>query len=122
LRSDDNVDAAQTLSTLIESWGHQVECVHGGRDALARIPGFGPEALLLDIGLPGMNGYDLARAVRQLPQADSCLLIAVTGYGDVEARQRSAQAGYDQHLTKPVDPDTLEQILAHHGSRRRRPP
>ena len=81
------------------------------------LPGFDPEALLLDIGLPGMDGYELARAVRQLPQADSFLLVAVTGYGDAEARLRSAQAGYDQHLTKPVDPDTLEQILAGHRSR-----
>jgi CheY-like chemotaxis protein len=117
---DDNVDAAQALCSLVESWGHQVECVHGGREALACIPGFGPEALLLDIGLPGMNGYELARSVRQLPQAASYQLVAVTGYGDAEARLRSAQAGYDEHLTKPVDPDTLEQILAQHGSRQAR--
>ncbi len=114
---DDNVDAAQTLCDLVESWGHQVECVHGGHEALACIARFDPEALLLDIGLPGMDGYELARAVRQLPQADSFLLVAVTGYGDAEARLRSAQAGYDQHLTKPVDTDTLEQILAGHRSR-----
>ena len=115
---DDNVDAAQTLCSLVESWGHQVECVHGGPEALASISESDPEVLLIDIGLPGMNGYELAQAVRQLPQADSLLLVAVTGYGDATARLRSAQAGYDHHLIKPVDADALEQILAEHVARR----
>lgn len=111
---DDNVDAAHALSSLVESWGHQIECVHNGHEALTSIRGVSPDALLLDIGLPGMDGYELARTVRQLPQTASALIVAVTGYGDAESRQRSAEAGFDHHLTKPIDLGTLEQLLARH--------
>jgi CheY-like chemotaxis protein len=97
---------------ILESWGHEAQCVYSPGDALERIAGFQPGTLLLDIGLPGMNGYELAGAVRQLPQAEAMPLVAIAGYGDAEARRLIAEAGYDWHLTKPVDPDTLEQLLA----------
>ncbi|MCP5261505.1 MAG: hybrid sensor histidine kinase/response regulator [Burkholderiaceae bacterium] len=119
---DDNVDAAQTLCSLLESWGHHVACAHDGPAALAHIAGFDPEVLLLDIGLPGMDGYALAQAVRQQPRAEDQprLLVAVTGYGDAAARQRSAAAGYDQHLTKPVDADALARVLQEFVAQRSR--
>ncbi|MCZ4312205.1 hybrid sensor histidine kinase/response regulator [Comamonadaceae bacterium G21597-S1] len=119
---DDNIDAAQTLCSLLESWGHHVACAHDGPAALAHIAGFDPEVLLLDIGLPGMDGYALAQAVRQQPRADDQprLLVAVTGYGDAAARQRSAAAGYDQHLTKPVDADALARVLQEFVAQRSR--
>ena len=109
---DDNVDAAQTLCALVDSWGHEVKCAYDAREALELIPDLAPDVLLLDIGLPGMNGLDLAREIRSQPGAEVMLLVAITGYGDPEARKRSAEVGYDHHLTKPVDPDMLERMLA----------
>lgn len=119
---DDNVDAAQTLCRLVESWGYQAASAHDGPAALARIAEFDPEVLLMDIGLPGMDGYALAQAIRQQPLGDSKrrLLVAVTGYGDAAARQRSAEAGFDRHLTKPVDAEALGQVLGEYVTRRKR--
>jgi len=114
---DDNVDAAQTLCSVLERWGHAVHVAFTAQAAVELVPVMRPQAVLLDIGLPGMNGYEVARAVRLLPGMDAMLLVAVTGYGDEDARRQSRQAGFDHHLTKPVEPGTLQALLSEHAQR-----
>jgi len=109
---DDNVDAAAMLAMLLEAMGHRVLTAHTPAHALALAPGFAPQVCLLDIGLPEMNGYELVQRLRQLPETRSARMVAVTGYGQQDDRQRSAEAGFDHHLVKPVDTDKLAAILA----------
>ena len=101
---DDNVDGALMLARLLRGWGHQVAVAHDGDTAieLARDQPF--DVVLLDIGLPGMDGYEVAQALRGQAGLDQTLLVALTGYGQDEDRRRSAEAGFDHHLVKPVDP------------------
>ena len=113
---DDNVDAAQILSMYVGAQGHAVRVEYGPEEALALAPGFAPDVCLLDIGLPGMDGYELARRLRQLPATRDAVLVAVTGYGQEQDRANSAQAGFDHHLVKPVDMAALERILAGAGA------
>ncbi|WP_288381106.1 ATP-binding protein [uncultured Massilia sp.] len=108
---DDNVDAAQILAMYVGAQGHTVAVEHEPEAALAHAPTFAPEVCLLDIGLPGMDGHELARRLRQLPGTRDALLVAVTGYGQEQDRVNSAQAGFDHHLVKPVDMAALEAIL-----------
>jgi CheY-like chemotaxis protein len=96
---------------LLRLWGHEVRVVHTGPEALQVADDYRPDVVLLDIGLPGLNGYEVARRLRQLPQTRDATLIALTGYGQQDDRRRSEEAGFDQHLTKPVDPDALQRIL-----------
>jgi signal transduction histidine kinase len=108
---DDNVDAAELLQTLLSTAGHQVATVHAPLEALELIAKLAPEVAVLDIGLPVMDGYELGARIRH--QAPSCRLIALTGYGQTEDRTRSAAAGFDAHLVKPVDiSDLLAEISA----------
>jgi PAS domain S-box-containing protein len=109
---DDNVDAADSLAQLLHLAGCEVRVAHDGPSALEIAPGFGPDVVLLDIGLPGLDGYEVARRLRAIPDFNATLLIALTGYGQEEDRRRSLQAGFDQHLVKPVDPAILEALLA----------
>ncbi len=111
---DDNTDAASLLADVLTSYGHQVHVAHSGPDALRGLTSFTPDAALLDIGLPVMDGYELARALRiRLPQLK---LVALTGYGQPDDRARSSAAGFDAHLVKPVSianvRRTLEELLA----------
>jgi two-component system CheB/CheR fusion protein len=92
--------------------GHVVRLAYNGPEALQAADEYQPEAVLLDVGLPGMNGYDVARRLRQDPRFRHTLLVAMTGYGQDDDRRRSRDAGCDQHLVKPVDPHDLQQILA----------
>jgi CheY-like chemotaxis protein len=108
---DDNADAARLLARLLEASGHQAEVAHDGPAALERAQARPPDVVLLDIGLPGMDGYEVARRLRQ-SVGDRPLLVALTGYGQDEDRRRSREAGMDDHLTKPVDPRTLKELLA----------
>jgi CheY-like chemotaxis protein len=108
---DDNVDAAETLCTILEMWGHEAHVAYNGQEALKLLPTIEPQTALLDIGLPGMNGYELAKAIRALPQSQSVFLVAITGYGDASAREHSLQAGFDHHMTKPVDLEALQALL-----------
>ncbi|MGQ0750957.1 MAG: hybrid sensor histidine kinase/response regulator [Betaproteobacteria bacterium] len=108
---DDNADAANTLCTILELFGHTVRCVYDGTSALATAESFRPDVILLDIGLPGMDGYEVARLIRAHPGLRTTKLIAVTGYGQNADRARSLEAGFDHHLTKPVDADKLHQLL-----------
>jgi PAS domain S-box-containing protein len=109
---DDNVDAAESMAMLLRLWGHHVQLAHNGPEALQAVKTYQPEVVLLDIGLPGMNGYDVAQQLRQQPELQNAVLIAVTGYGQDEDRRRSRGAGFDHHLTKPVDPESLQSLLA----------
>ena len=104
---DDNVDAADSLALVLELDGHTCESVYSAREALARAAEFNPDVILLDIGLPEMNGYEVARRLRELPALRATRLIALTGYGQTEDLHRARDAGFDDHLVKPVDFATL---------------
>jgi CheY-like chemotaxis protein len=108
---DDNRDAAESMAMLLELWGHEVVCAHDGPSALEMSTRYRPQVVLLDIGLPGMDGYEVAAHLRELPQGARAVLIAITGYGQTEDRQRSRIAGFDHHLVKPVAPETLHGLL-----------
>lgn len=107
---DDNVDAADALATVLELDGHSVVKAHDAKDALVCARNERLDAMLLDIGLPGIDGYELARRIRALPEMNA-VLIAVSGYGQPEARRRATEAGFDHYLVKPVDFDALRSIV-----------
>jgi two-component system, OmpR family, response regulator len=109
---DDSVDAAQAMSMLLETLGHDVRMAHDGVSALAVVDGFEPEVVILDIGLPGMDGFELAREMRKRPSTQQCLLLALTGYGGDADRQRAHDAGFDHHLVKPVSFEDIEAVIA----------
>lgn len=108
---DDNKDAAESMSMLLEMWGHEVAFAYDGPSALETAEQWQPEAVFLDIGLPGMDGYEVAERLRELPHAKDAVLIAITGYGQEDDRQRSRRAGIDHHLVKPVAPDALRNLI-----------
>jgi PAS domain S-box-containing protein len=108
---DDNVDAAETLGIVLEMAGSQVRTVHDGPSVLPAAREFDPDVVLLDIGLPGMNGYEVAAQLRQQPRFRHTLLVAITGWGGEQDRRRAQEAGFDHHLTKPVDFNALEPLL-----------
>ncbi|HEY8358069.1 MAG TPA: response regulator [Ramlibacter sp.] len=116
---DDLAASAETLMTLLEMEGFEVRVAHEGHQALALAREFRPEVVLLDIGLPGMNGFEVAHGLRALPEAQDALLIALTGYGEAESRSRSAQAGFDFHMVKPADVNLLLSMLANPGEARK---
>jgi two-component system CheB/CheR fusion protein len=92
--------------------GHEVRSAHSGPDALEAAAAFSPHAVLLDIGLPGLSGYEVARRLRDNPRLAGAALIAVSGYGQDEDRHRSKEAGFDRHLLKPLDFGELQKLLA----------
>jgi len=116
---EDNRDAAESLRDLLEMEGCQVELAFTGPSGLAAARRFHPEVVLCDIGLPGMDGYGVAEALRADPHTASVKLVAVTGYGQEEDRRRAMDAGFDIHLVKPVDPHHLQQVLAPRSLRKR---
>ena len=105
---DDNADAAQSLSELLQESGLSCASALDGPSGLDAVASFAPDTILIDLGLPGLDGYEVARRIRGLPEGDRYLAIAITGYGRDRDRERSAEAGFDAHLVKPVD---LEQLL-----------
>jgi len=112
---DDNTDAAESLAMLLRLWGHVVYVAHDGLAAFAMARTYLPEVVLLDLGLPGMDGYEVARQLRAAGRVGSPggpALWALTGYGQEEDRRRCKEAGFDRHLLKPVDLDALEVLLA----------
>ena len=116
---DDQAASAETLTLLLEMEGFEVRVAAEGRKALAIAGDFQPHAVLLDIGLPGMSGFEVAGRLRSLPACQEALLIALTGYGGADSRERSAQAGFDVHMVKPADVDRLLGLLADpQGARR----
>jgi CheY-like chemotaxis protein len=109
---DDSRDAAESLATLLKLGGHDVLVAHDGQRALELSASEHPSVVLLDIGLPGMDGYEVCRRVRQM--GDDVLIIAMTGYGQERDRQRSSEAGFDDHTVKPVEIDELSRLIASH--------
>ena len=112
LVADDNRDAADSLAAILSMSGNEVLVAHSGEDALRLALIEQPQAIILDIGMPGMNGYEVARRIRAQDWGDRALLIAVTGWGQAEDKQRSRHAGFDHHLTKPIDVAKMEKLLA----------
>jgi PAS domain S-box-containing protein len=109
---DDNIDAADSIAMILRLQGYDVRCTHDGFSALDAAKAYHPDVIVLDIGLPGLSGYEVARRLRLDPEFAATPLVAVTGYGQDVDRSRSRTAGIDYHLTKPVDPATLQQLLA----------
>jgi CheY-like chemotaxis protein len=109
---DDNVDAAESLGALLRCLGAEVTTVHDGPAAIEALRTQKPGAAVLDIGMPGMDGYELARRVRAAPHGADVTLIALTGWGNEDDRRRSRDAGIDHHLVKPVDLRLLQDLLA----------
>jgi PAS domain S-box-containing protein len=110
---DDNVDAVESLALLLRLDGHDVQAVYDGPAALAAAAANPPQVAILDLGMPGMDGYEVARRLRALPGLKNVLLLALTGWAEANDRQRCYEAGFDGHLPKPVDWDALRQFLAH---------
>ncbi|MCW7538469.1 ATP-binding protein [Aquabacterium sp. A7-Y] len=109
---DDNHDAAVSLALMLELMGHRSVCVHDGEAAVASAAAEPPDVILLDLGLPRVNGFEACRRIRAQPGGDRPVLIAMTGWGQEEDKRRSREAGFDFHMVKPVDPETLERLLA----------
>ena len=108
---DDNVDAVESLAMLLKADGHDVRTAHDGARALELAESFHPELIVLDIGLPGMNGYELAQRIRARPDLGAPTLVALTGYGQQEDRKRARAAGFDHHFIKPADVGALQRLL-----------
>lgn len=109
---DDNHDIAESLAMFLELDGHTVRLAHSGAEAESMAAEFAPDVALLDVGMPGMDGYQLARRLRELPATANAILVAVTGWGSQADKDKAMHAGFDHHLTKPVDPDRLVALLA----------
>jgi CheY-like chemotaxis protein len=109
---DDNRDSAMSLAMLLELRGFTVDVAHRGSEALELARTTVPDVVILDIGLPEIDGYEVARLIRQDPTLLGVVLVAVTGYGQESHRRQSAEAGFDHHLVKPVDFQALERLLA----------
>jgi signal transduction histidine kinase len=109
---EDNADAAESMLMLLQGLGHQVSMVNDGAQAVAAAKSFRPDVILLDIGLPGVDGYELVRQLRLVQETRDARMVAVTGYGQPRDRERSAAAGFDHHLVKPVDPAKLAEAVA----------
>jgi CheY-like chemotaxis protein len=108
---DDNRDFTDTTAVLLEALGHDVRTAYDGREVAPIVAEFKPHVVLLDIGLPGIDGYEVARRLRASPQFTGATLIAVSGYGQEADRSRAQEAGFDRHLVKPVDPDQLAKMI-----------
>ena len=108
---DDNLDAADVLTLLLRGLGHEVESVNGGLAALECGPAFHPRIVLLDLGMPGFDGFETARRIREQPWGRSVSLVAVTGWGQLRDRHRTWEAGFDAHLVKPVCVTDLLAVL-----------
>jgi CheY-like chemotaxis protein len=112
LVADDNRDQAESMGRLLTLWGYSVQVVFDGLEALEAAQAHAPDVALLDLGLPGMDGYQVALHLRRQPELKEMIIIAVTGYQWKDADLRSKEYGFDLHLVKPVDPDRLQTLLA----------
>jgi CheY-like chemotaxis protein len=116
---DDNEDGAASLAMMLKLGGHETETAHDGLEAVEAAERFRPDAMLLDIGLPKLNGYEVCRRIRERPWGKDVVLVAVTGWGQDEDRDRSKAAGFDTHVVKPVDREVLGKLLASLAPRER---
>src|SRR5262249_31282293 len=121
LVADDKQDAAESPMLLLQMEGHDVHTVFDGDAAITAIEELRPDVALLDIGMPGANGYEVARRVRERPWGEHVYLVALTGWSQPADRRRTAEAGFDAHLVKPVPPEALERLLATMSGPRTRP-
>jgi CheY-like chemotaxis protein len=112
---DDNVDVADMLAEYLQHIGHAVVQAHDGRAGLEAAMRHQPEVIVCDLGLPGLDGYEVARTLREMPELRSALLIAVSGYGDSADREKARAAGFSHHITKPADPAELAHLIATNG-------
>jgi CheY-like chemotaxis protein/two-component sensor histidine kinase len=112
---DDNVDSAESMAMVLELDGHVIQIAHDGEAALAAAKSFIPDIVLLDIGLPGLDGYEVAARLRRSPDTQGTVLVAFTGYGQPEDRRRTAEVGFAHHLVKPVDLDALAKLIGSLG-------
>jgi CheY-like chemotaxis protein len=112
LVADDNADSAESLALLLQMMGHEVRTELDGAHAVETAEAFRPQVVLLDLGMPGVNGYEAARRIRALPEGEKVMLIAQTGWSQPEDRQRSKDAGFDHHVVKPIPAGALEKLLA----------
>jgi CheY-like chemotaxis protein len=112
LVADDNEDSAETLGLLLQALGHEVRTVHDGQRAVEEAETFRPDVALLDIGMPGLDGYEAARLIRAAAWGRTVVLIALTGWGLDDDVRRAHDAGFDRHLLKPVDIAPLQEALA----------
>jgi CheY-like chemotaxis protein len=111
LVADDNRDAAESMGMLLRLMGNEVRTVHDGIQAVEEAATFRPDVILLDIGMPRLNGYDTARRIREQGWSEGTVLVALTGWGQEEDKRRASEAGFDRHVTKPVNPADLEQLI-----------
>lgn len=111
LIADDNQDAADSLAMLLRMEGHDVAVAGDGKQAVAMADSFRPEVALLDIGMPQLSGYEVAQRIRQGPFGQEIILIAITGWGQSSDKARAAAAGFNHHLTKPIEADALAKVL-----------
>jgi CheY-like chemotaxis protein len=112
LIADDDKDVADSLALLLRVFGHQVLSVYDGPDALAAALTFRPDIIFLDIGMPNMDGYEVARQFRATPEGASTFLVALTGFGRTEDSRRAEEAGFDRHILKPLEVTALKELLA----------
>jgi CheY-like chemotaxis protein len=108
---DDNQDTAESLALLLSLGGHEVSTAHDGEAALARVHADRPDVVLLDIGLPRVNGYEVARRLRARYPKERLALVAITGWGQEEDRRRASEAGFDRHLTKPIEAGVVQALI-----------
>lgn len=114
---DDNADVLRVQTALLRAMGHEVLPLSSGAEALAAAETFQPDVVLIDLGLPGMSGYELARELRRLPVTSQARMIALTGYGTAEARRQAEEAGIDEHFVKPVSLADLYRVLSEEPGR-----
>ncbi|HYX65877.1 MAG TPA: response regulator, partial [Burkholderiales bacterium] len=112
LVADDNVDFATTFAGMLRSLGHEAHVAHDGEAALDAARRLRPQVAFLDIGMPKLNGFDLARALRASPETAHAILVAVTGWGQPHDRRRALEAGFDYHMVKPLDFEKVRELLA----------
>ncbi len=112
LIADDNIDAVESLQLWLEMAGHEVHTAPNGRRALAVAEELKPEVVLLDLGMPELSGFDVARQIRAAPWGRGMVLIALTGWGQEEDVKETREAGFDHHLTKPIPPDEIEALIS----------
>ena len=118
---DDNVDSADSLAQCLRMLGFQTRTAHDGIEAVRSAESYAPDVALLDIGLPGISGYDAARKIRQQQRSAPLLMIALSGWGQEDDRRKSKEAGFDHHFVKPVDIDSLTKVLLEHERRQAAP-
>src|SRR5262249_53233352 len=112
LIADDLPDSVESLAMMLRLGGHDIQTARDGVEAVQAAATFRPDAILLDIGMPKMNGYEAARSIRQQPWGRNIILVALTGWGQEEDKRRATENGFDHHLTKPVDAGTLDKLLS----------